>query len=682
MRRLRQAAIAVLLAALAAAAVGCAGFGAPPAPSQAEREAYDKASHAEPAKRRQALEHFAAAWPDGALAPKARLELGELSYDAGDVDEALRQWDLAIRSGSRSPAVDTARVRSAAAAWDRGDAQAARSVLSRARFEKLSPSDRRTAYRILADVAEDAVARVRWLALERGETRDETALNEIDTSIDSTLAGMSRSDLARLSRDLAQGPLAARIWLARAERALDDQAFDEAHDALEQVAHLPLEPRYAARLSAAVERLRIRTEGPSDVSELPTFADVANRPLPVTAGAKGTLGVVLPLSGPFAHFGEESLYGVLMAAGVFGADPAAAKGSGEAMRVLVRDTGGQPDRAEAAVRELARDPSVVAIVGPLLSDECEAAAAAAEDAGIPLLALTAHEDIAHLRSFVFRVRTRPLEETQLLVDRARSLGIDRFAILYRDDPYGRGMRALFWDSVEAHGGTVVGVASYQPDATDFAGPIRQLVGYTLLSDEQKQLIAKRKKMLERARRLPPDEARALRHDARSLVTADGKPLPPIVDFGALFIADTWEKAVLIAPQLAFHEVFGPRLLGPDGWYSDQLVKVGGENVEGAIFVSDYFPESPTRFVHDFAEHYLATYHHDSNLFSAQAYDAANLVLVQLARGMRSRSALRDGVLATESYPGVSGVLTMRADGNANKRPFLLSVEKGQIVQLD
>ena len=50
-------------------------------------------------------------------------------------------------------------------------------------------------------------------------------------------------------------------------------------------------------------------------------------------------------------------------------------------------------RADRAVRELA-DEGVVAIIGPLLRGECEAAAAAAEDRGVPLLALTARPEIS------------------------------------------------------------------------------------------------------------------------------------------------------------------------------------------------------------------------------------------------------------------------------------------------
>jgi len=51
-----------------------------------------------------------------------------------------------------------------------------------------------------------------------------------------------------------------------------------------------------------------------DAGELPTFAEAASQALPSTEGATGTLGLILPLSGRFASYGEESLRGALLAA--------------------------------------------------------------------------------------------------------------------------------------------------------------------------------------------------------------------------------------------------------------------------------------------------------------------------------------------------------------------------------
>jgi ABC-type branched-subunit amino acid transport system substrate-binding protein len=347
--------------------------------------------------------------------------------------------------------------------------------------------------------------------------------------------------------------------------------------------------------------------------------------------------------------------------------------------VSVRDSGSDPERAAAAVRDLAADPEVVAIVGPVVSATCEAAAREAEAAGIPLLALTTREEVTSQRRWIFRMRTRPSEEVQALAERAIAKGARRFAILYPSDPYGVGLRGLFWDAVESRGGKIVAVSSFDPKATDFAEPIRHLVGYTLLDAEEKALLATRDEMLERARRLPNDAARELRARARALTKKDGSPIPPIVDFDALFIPASHEDVVLIAPQLAYHEVTGTRLLGAEGWYDDQLVRLGGEQLEGSLFAAHFYPDTKVPYVHAFRERFEARFGGVPEAFAAQGYDAASLVLLQLARGRGERDEVRDGLHGVRSYPGVSGVTTILADGNAEKRPYLLGIEDGRVV---
>jgi ABC-type branched-subunit amino acid transport system substrate-binding protein len=672
--RYRGAAALLLIAALWIA--GCATFA--PSASLEEQQDLDAAvvlGQEDPEAGRAALEAFLLKWPDSPLAANAERALGDLALQGGDADTALVHYYECFERYPDADVADACRVRAAAQEQRAGNLEAARKALSRVRVSRLDDEDRRTAYRVLADVATEPVARVRWLALLRAEVPAED-LDAIDIEIDGLLVELGAEDLDRLARQLGYSPPAGRVYIARAERALDAGDLDAAADALDRADASPLSYRYVSRLAAARQRLRVRTEGPADVTQLPTFAEVMGRALPSTAAARGTIGVALPLSGPFARFGEESLRGVLLAAGVFDRE-----GEGEPqVRVLVRDTAGTPARAMAAVRAFAADERVSAIVGPLLSAECEAAAAAAQEAHIPLLALSAREEVAHGRSYVFRLRTRPSDDVQLLVDRAAAQGAERYAILYRADAYGRGLRDLFWDAAERSGGRVVGVAAYDPQATDFAEPIRRLAGYVLLTDEEKRLLAKRDRMLHKARRLPAEEALELREKARELTSRDGSPLPPIVDFDALFIPESYENVVLIAPQLAFHEVTDTRLLGPDGWYNEDLVRLGREHVEGSVFVAHFYPESEVGYVRDFTEHYEATFGELPDAFAAEAYDAAMLVLHQLDRGDTRRGSLRDGLLSAEAWPGVSGVLTMRADGNAQKRPFLLGVERGHVIQ--
>jgi ABC-type branched-subunit amino acid transport system substrate-binding protein len=530
--------------------------------------------------------------------------------------------------------------------------------------------------------AADPVAALRELAARRAEALDARGVAKVDREIDAAIARLPDSDSERAAEQIGPRVPAARILVVAAERALGAGDPARARSLAERAARLPLDPEAADRLSRLRERLASNGPGAPEASELPTLAALAGIPAPSTAGARGTLGVVLPLSGPFARPGEESLRGILLAAGIFPPGEGGT-GTGSSIRLLVRDSAGRPELAAAAVRELAEQEEVVAIVGPLGAAECEAAAAEAEAHGLPLLALTPHEGVVKGRTQVFRLRTLPSEEVALLAGHAFSdLGARRFAILYPRDDYGRRLRGLFWDAVEARGGKVVAVASYEAGENDFGDSIRHLLGYELLTPAEEAAIKEREGLLTRARRLPPERAQELRAEARARLSPDGGPLPPIVDFDALFIPESYEKVVLIAPQLAFHEATGMRLLGPSVWDHPDLVRIGQEHVRGSIFVAHFFAESPLPVVRDFTTRFRAGFEASPDVFAAQAYDAANLALLQLARGRDSREEMREGLLGVRAHPGVSGVLSMGADGNAHKRPFLLGVERGRIVELD
>ena len=60
----------------------------------------------------------------------------------------------------------------------------------------------------------------------------------------------------------------------------------------------------------------------------------------------------------------------------------------------------------------------------------------------------------------------------------------------------------------------------------------------------------------------------------------------------------------------------------------------------------------------------------------------NLILVQLASGRTDRRGIREGLLDVRAYPGATGVLTMRPDGNARRRHFLLSISGRRFRSLD
>ncbi len=667
-----------------ALAIACAGLpGRERVASEEERSAYAAAlvplaSNPKEATRR--LESFVATHPESPLVDDALLRLAELARGRGDADAAARSYRKVLVEHPRGDRVDSARLGLARLELSRGNRDAAESVLRPMRLARLGPEERPLAYRAYADLATDPGDRLRWLVRVRASEPDAAGVARVDAEIDRAMLEMDASSLARVAAEVGPDPPAGHLLLRVAELELQAGDFERALRTLERASRLPLAAEDAPRLRSLEARARLRSSGKlagAAVQEaLPTLEQAARRGRASTRGASGTLGVVLPLSGRLARFGEESLQGVLLAAGVFGNDA-----DGRRVRVLIRDSAGDPQRAALAVAELAANPDVMGVVGPLLSAESEAAGATAAAAGIPLVSLAARDETAPDGSPTFRVRAVPREEVALIVDHAMGeLGAHRFAIFYPRDAYGRGLRRLFWEAVEERGGTIAAVASYDPTLTDFGAGIRSLLGYDLLGAKEKEALEQREKMRSKARRLPQAQAAQMLEEARALTGPDGEPLPPILDFDAIFVPDSHEKVVMIAPQLAFHDAGGVRLLGTGSWNHPDLVSIGRDHVEGARFTAGFFAASPYPIVQEFTAAFEEAFGAPPVDFAAQAYDATNLLLAQLARGLSTREAVREGLLEIGAEPGVTGVLSFV--GSPRKRPLLLGVDHGQIVELE
>ena len=664
----------------------------------------------DPGASRIKLAAFVRSYPESRLADDAAFKLSELAIMQDDPSDAQRWLDWLVRNHPEGDRAAEARLRLAELEYRQDRPTVARRLLLPLRFSKLSPDQKRLGYRLLADLATRRVSELRWLEqLARVEASDgdEQALADTDARIDRVLVDADSEELEGAAEQLGDSALGTRIQLARARRALALGETDQARKAIELARRRVRSAADDERIARVQEQLAMRTEGLGFGADLPTFASVAERQPVSTQGVSGTLGVVLPLTGSFADYGAESLRGVLLAAGIFSAETAVPGGPSSnspawgaadpefpgpprgavavpaGVQIVVRDSAGQAERAAEAVRELAADPSLVAIIGPLLSQCAEAAAQAAQEEGVPLLAMTTRNEVAEERSEVMRVRMSPRDEVGFLVRYAvEELGAQRFAILYPRDNYGRGMRQEFWDAIDRQGGWVVAASSYDPNATDFAGPIRDMIGYRLLTPLEEQALDERDAMLKRARRLPPEYQALAREVAYEILGPEKEVLPPRVDFDALFIPDSHEKVVLIAPQLAFHEINEVQLLGSSGWNHPDLVQIAREHVKGAVISTPFDPASRFPFVADFVARYRTAYGSDPEVLAAEAFDATKLVLIQLASGLESRAEVRQGILATRGYPGVSGVAAFTAWGGARKRPFLLGVERSRIVSLD
>jgi ABC-type branched-subunit amino acid transport system substrate-binding protein len=243
--------------------------------------------------------------------------------------------------------------------------------------------------------------------------------------------------------------------------------------------------------SPRLERLRARTAldnlprrlSPDDEAERARlYARAADR----GGDAEATLGLVLPLSGPFEKIGESILRGVALGSGIYDEPPSK-------LRLIVRDSGGDAERAATAVRELVSE-GVAAIVGPVRSSDV-AAAQVVEEARVPLLAFARRDDVADLGEFVFRIGLTPGDQAAALARFcAEQRACRRYAVLYPNDEYGTTFKNRFWEAIEAQGGSMVAIEAYKPGSVDWQAEIRRLVG---LADRTKRALVQERDKLRR-----------------------------------------------------------------------------------------------------------------------------------------------------------------------------------------
>jgi ABC-type branched-subunit amino acid transport system substrate-binding protein len=338
------------------------------------------------------------------------------------------------------------------------------------------------------------------------------------------------------------------------------------------------------------------------------------------------------------------------------------------IQLLIKDSKGNPNEAAKAVEDLALKDRVIGIIGPMITSE--SAAIKAQALKVPIMTLTQKPDITKLGDCVFRnFLTLSLQVKAIVAYAVQELGIKEFAILYPEERYGVSFMNRFWDELIVHDAKIVGIESYGPDQTDFADSINKLVGMYYPRPEE------------------PEEAESLDHTRilhgeTSAGVEEEKELEPIVDFGAVFIPDTFEKVGLIAPEFPFYDVTNVLLLGTNLWHSDRLIQMARRYVQGAIVPDGFFLKSPTPGVQDFVKSFEKVFGSSPGFLEAQAFDAAS-ILFQLTNqpDVQSRLTLKSALMEVKDFPGMTGVTSFDETGDVDKQIYLLKIKGRRFVQI-
>jgi len=288
-------------------------------------------------------------------------------------------------------------------------------------------------------------------------------------------------------------------------------------------------------------------------------------------------------------------------------------------------------RAVPVADQFFADPTVVAVIGHSTSG-ATLAASTIYNRGLAAVSPTATSpEISDAGPWIFRVAPSDSANSAALARFAiRELG-NRSAILYANEPYGRGLRNGFGRAYEAAGGTLLEQYPYIEGATVDFEPY--LLGI---------------------KRATPN---------------------------LIFVAGLDAGAGLIIQQARALDIEAP-IIGGDG-----LLGLAGLDpvYDGTYLGLLFHPDAPGQAGRQFVEAYERQYGEAPDHFAALTYDAVMLVADAIRQAGFDRQRIRD-YLATvgngrQPYQGVSGLIAFDDNGDPRRKSYAVGRIAGPRIEL-
>jgi len=127
------------------------------------------------------------------------------------------------------------------------------------------------------------------------------------------------------------------------------------------------------------------------------------------------------------------------------------------------------------------------------------------------------------------------------------------------------------------------------------------------------------------------------------------------------------------------------MIGADGWAGTLDAIADPSSVEGAFYLTGFTYESEEPHIIDFIERFEERFDVMPNMFAAQAYDAAAILVAALVRTVEAglepgtqqfKQAVISNMAATD-FTGVTGHITFDEYNNPQKTAFIIQIVDGQ-----
>lgn len=116
-------------------------------------------------------------------------------------------------------------------------------------------------------------------------------------------------------------------------------------------------------------------------------------------------------------------------------------------------------------------------------------------------------------------------------------------------------------------------------------------------------------------------------------------------------------------------------------YSQQLIELGGEAVNGVRFPVIFFSGSEDPAIKEYVEAYTAQFGSEPSALTSQAYDSTGMLLEAIkAAGTTDSAAVKDELYKL-NYPGVTGDTQFDEIGDVHKAFVKVEIQDGKFVEL-
>ena len=366
--------------------------------------------------------------------------------------------------------------------------------------------------------------------------------------------------------------------------------------------------------------------------------------VPQVSGAELKIGVLTPLTGYVAYFGQ------LQEAALKVAQKDFAKlgpSGGFDLKFIIYDTGSKPQDAILMAQKLMHSDNVLAIFGPYLSTECEQVFPIVNRDKVPIITASSAKAglTAANRPWTFRnVMTSDKINEPAFRAWVKQKNIKTVAILTDIkskvcETYGKEVAPMF---LKKYGVRIVEDIDFVTEDVDFSAQIT------------------------RVKRANPD---------------------------GIVLAGEYSMAANIAREARKQGLKQSFITDVPTIGTADYIKLGGESVEGTFGPSDFWANSPDPKIQSFVKKFKAELGQDktpSNTTAAM-YDTACITRYLVGKvGLsgkandlqKDREKIRDGWASLKDYPGeLQGKTTIDKNGDALKDFFMLTVKGGQWVKV-